>query len=183
MLKTGRNYLDGIPVDVERKRIRRINIRIGSDGTVKLSVPKCWATLADGEAFLRSKWKWAVAARAKLLSVPAAAKRPPTQEELYHLTTILGELNGQWAMRLGESGVSWKLRNMKTLWGSCHFTKRSITYSTSLARVPRELVEYVVVHELTHLKAHGHGPDFYALMDSRLPGWKTLRRQLAFVAQ
>lgn len=179
MLKTGRNYLDGIPVDVERKRIRRINIRIGPDGTVKLSVPKWWATVAEGEAFLRSKWKWAVAARTKMLSTPAAAKSPPTRDQLYRLATALGELNGQWALRLGEGGVSWKLRDMKTLWGSCHFAKRSVTYSTGLARAPRELVEYVVVHELTHLKAHGHGPDFYALMDERLPGWKALRRRLA----
>ena len=47
-----------------------------------------------------------------------------------------------------------------------------------LAKVPRELVEYVVVHELTHLKAASHGPRFYALMDARLPGWKDLRRRL-----
>lgn len=179
MLKTGRNYLDGIPVDVERKRIRRINIRIGTDGTIHLSVPKWWATLAEGEAFLRSKWKWAVSARTKLMSSPAAIRRPPTPEQLHRLRTVLGELNGQWAMRLGEPDVSWKLRTMKTLWGSCHFRKRIITYNTELAHAPRELVEYVVVHELTHLKAHDHGPNFYALMDVRLPGWKSLRRRLA----
>ena len=56
--------------------------------------------------------------------------------------------------------------------------KRQITYNAELARVPRELVEYVVVHELTHLKAANHGPRFYALMDERLPGWKLLRRKL-----
>ena len=37
---------------------------------------------------------------------------------------------------------------------------------------------YIVVHELTHLKAANHGPRFYALMDARLPGWKELRRRL-----
>lgn len=179
MLKTGRNYLDGIPVDVERKRIRRINIRIGTDGTVHLSVPKWWATIAEGEAFLRSKWKWAVATRSKLMSTPAAIRLPPTPEQLYRLKTMLDELNGQWATRLGEPNVSWKLRAMNTLWGSCHFRKRFITYNTELAHAPRELVEYVVVHELTHLKAHDHGPNFYALMDVRLPNWKLLRRRLA----
>ena len=67
---------------------------------------------------------------------------------------------------------------MKSLWGSCHFGRRRILFSTALARVPRELAEYVVVHELTHLKAHAHDARFYALMDARLPGWKDLRRRL-----
>ncbi len=52
MLHSGENVVDGVPVDVERKRIRRINIRIKPDGRVHLSVPKWWATLKDGEAFL-----------------------------------------------------------------------------------------------------------------------------------
>ena len=67
---------------------------------------------------------------------------------------------------------------MKSVWGTCHIRKRQITYNAELARVPRELVEYVVVHELTHLQAANHGPRFYALMDERLPGWKLLRRKL-----
>jgi predicted metal-dependent hydrolase len=53
-----------------------------------------------------------------------------------------------------------------------------VVYSAALARVPRELVEYVVVHELTHLKAHGHGEDWKRLMDMRLPEWRLLRRRL-----
>jgi predicted metal-dependent hydrolase len=179
MLKTGRNYLDGVPVDVERKRIRRINIRIGPDGTVRLSVPTWRATIAEGEAFLRSKWKWAMAARSKMLSVPDTIRRPPSPDETYRLSAVLGELNGQWAVRLGEPDVTWRLRAMKTMWGSCHFRKRHITYNTELAHAPRELVEYVVVHELTHLKAHDHGPNFQALMDARLPDWRSLRRRLA----
>ena len=47
-----------------------------------------------------------------------------------------------------------------------------------LALKPRELVEYVVVHELTHLKVHNHGAAFKALMDARLPNWRSLRRRL-----
>ena len=67
---------------------------------------------------------------------------------------------------------------MKTLWGVCHFSKRQITYARQLALKPRELVEYVVVHELTHLKVHNHGAAFKALMDARLPNWRSLRRRL-----
>ena len=178
MLHTGENFIDGIPVDVTRKRIRRINLRIGSNGRVALSVPLWWATLREGEAFLREKWHWVVEARKKVLSCPRVVREPISAVERLGLETILGELNGQWMVRLGEAGVTWKIRALKSLWGSCHFRKRHVLYNLELARAPRELVEYVVVHELTHLKVHNHGPDFHRLMDERLPGWRDLRHRL-----
>ena len=178
MIRSGDNLIDGIPVVVVRKRIRRINIRIHSDGRVSLSVPKWWATLKDAEAFLKSKWGWVVKTRSELLSRPPIVRMPVTDEERTSLMALLKELNDVWSARLGEADVTWKIRRMKSLWGSCHFRKRCIVYSTELAHVPRPMVEYVVVHELTHLKAHDHGPRFYALMDERLPAWKTLRRKL-----
>ena len=178
MIHSGTNLIDGIPVEVIRKRIRCINIRVKADGTVVLSVPKWWATLRQGEAFLREKWKWINKARTEVLARPAVLRAPVTDEEIESLRSLLDELTGLWSVRLHESGVTWKIRRVKSIWGTCHIRKRQITYNAELARVPRELVEYVVVHELTHLKAANHGPRFYALMDERLPGWELLRRKL-----
>ena len=179
MLKSGENFIDGVPVRVVRRRGRRINIRILDDGTVRLMVPHWWATLAQGAEFLASKWDWVLDARARVLARPPAA--PPIEAsdlEVLLLERLLTELHTLWTARLNEPGVTWKLRRMKTLWGVCHFSKRQITYARMLALKPRELVEYVVVHELTHLKVHNHGPAFKALMDARLPNWLQLRRRL-----
>ena len=154
MVHSGENIVDGVPVEVVRKRVRRISIRVKSDGRVAVSVPKWGATLAEAEAFLRSKWRWVLKVRAEALArPPSAADTPPTEAELSALSARLGELMARWAARLAEPGVTWRLRAMKTLWGSCHIVRRRITYNRDLAKVPRELVEYVVVHELTHLKA------------------------------
>ena len=177
MLHSGDNVVMGVPVAVERKRTRRINIRIGRDGVVRLSVPKWWATLKEGEDFLLSKWGWVVKAREKAMSRPAA-RAPCTEAEVAALRVLLCELNAHWAARLGEAGVTWRIRRMKSIWGSCHFRRRVVTYNSELARASRAHVEYVVVHELTHLKAPNHGPEFYRLMEERLPGWKALRREL-----
>jgi len=179
MIKSGENFIDGVPVRVVRRRGRRINIRILDDGTVRLMVPHWWATLAQGAEFLASKWDWVLDARARVLARPPAA--PPVEAsdlEVLLLEQLLAELHTLWTARLNEPGVTWKLRRMKTLWGVCHFSKRQITYARQLALKPRELVEYVVVHELTHLKIHNHGPAFKALMDARLPNWRQLRRRL-----
>ena len=183
MFRCGVNFIDGIPIEVTRKRIRRINLRVAQDGRIHLSVPTWGATLAAGEAFLRSKWKWAVETRRKVLS-HAAARAPVSAAERAALLALLGahgEADGLmplWAARLSEPGVSWRLRTMKSQWGSCQWRKRLITLNTELARHPPALVEYVVVHEFTHLQVHGHGPDFRALMDARLPDWRLRRRRL-----
>ncbi len=178
MLHSGENWVDGIPIDVERKRIRRINLRIGSDGRVHLSVPKYWATLADGEAFLNEKWAWVVRTRTELLARPPVDATPVTTFERRTLAAVLDELCRAWAARLGEADVAWRVRAMKSQWGSCHWRKRLLTFNAELARAPRDLTEYVVVHELTHLQTHDHGPKFYELMSARLPGWKALRTRL-----
>ena len=178
MFHCGTNFIDGIPVEVTRKRIRRINVRVAADGCIHLSVPFWGATLAEGEAFLRSKWRWAMEARTKALKRPAAVRTPVTPEERAALVKTLTELIGAWAFKLLESGVTWTIRPRKSVWGTCHWRKRFIVFNLELARVSRELAEYVVVHELTHLQVADHGPRFQALMDARLPNWRTLRRRL-----
>lgn len=180
MIHFGENVLDGIPVEVTRRRAWRIGIRVLQDGRIAVTVPKWGGTLREADAFLRSKWDWVVKTRAKVLAnpEPVPASVPPSRGEVESLRTHLADLNSRWAAKLGEKGVTWTLRAMKTLWGSCHVVRRRITYNTELAKVPREMVEYVVVHELTHLKTARHGPKFYRLMDERLPGWRELRRRL-----
>lgn len=179
MLRVGENELRGIPVEVVRGRARRISVRVTPDARVRLMVPLRGATLAEGEEFLLSKWRWVERTRAAAAANPPPPPPAPVgAAELERLHALLGELGARWAARLGEEGVTWRTRRMKTLWGSCHVRARSVTYSTDLARVPRELVEYVVVHELTHLRVANHGPAFGRLMDARLPGWRALRSRL-----
>ena len=179
MLKEGENRVDGVRVEVVRRRQKRINLRVGRDGSVRMSVP-VWGGggMGAAEAFLREQWGWVMRTRAKALATPATAARKATAEEMAELWRVLGELHGAWCAKLGERGVSWRLSTMKSRWGVCNWSKRSIGYSTMLATKPRELVEYVVVHELTHLQAHDHGPWFQTLMSQRLPGWRVLRKRL-----
>ena len=64
------------------------------------------------------------------------------------------------------------------MWGSCGAKRRILLFNLELARVPKECIEYVVVHELTHLKVQNHSKVFEALMTQRLPGWRNLRQKL-----
>ena len=94
------------------------------------------------------------------------------------LHPVLEQMVNEWLVRIGEAPVEWSTRRMKSEWGSCIARKRKLLFNLELARVPRECVEYVVVHELTHLAVQNHGPAFKALMTERLPDWKERRKQL-----
>lgn len=94
------------------------------------------------------------------------------------LKEYIGPLVERWAQKLDEPDVTWQVKEMKTMWGSCGIKRRSLLFNLELARVPKECIEYVVVHELTHLKVQNHNKVFEALMTKRLPAWRSHRKKL-----
>jgi len=69
------------------------------------------------------------------------------------------------------------IRRMETRWGSCT-PKGRIILNLKLIQVPKSYIDYVVMHELCHLKEHNHSPRFYALLNRVMPDWRTKRAQL-----
>jgi len=71
----------------------------------------------------------------------------------------------------------WRLRRMRAQWGSCCETGL-ITLNSRLVKAPLRLIDYVILHELVHLRHHDHGPGFEGLMDAHMPDWRRRRREL-----
>jgi predicted metal-dependent hydrolase len=69
------------------------------------------------------------------------------------------------------------IRTMKRRWGSCS-NKGIITLSTELIKLPDKFIEYVILHELCHLKHHNHGAGYYKLLSELYPDWKRVRKEL-----
>jgi len=69
------------------------------------------------------------------------------------------------------------IRTMKRRWGSCS-NKGIVILSTELIKLSDLYIEYVITHELCHLKHHNHGPNFYKLLTEMYPEWKTVRKEL-----
>ena len=84
----------------------------------------------------------------------------------------------QWVPRLRVRVAGYFLQRMRTKWGSCNHTARTIRLNTELVKKPRDLLEYVVVHELVHLRVPTHGERFVALMDEHCPTWREARAEL-----
>ena len=111
-------------------------------------------------------------------TTPAQRARLVTAFCAARLRERLAALLAFWLARFGEEPVRWTIRDMTTEWGSCTKTRRTLRFNLQLAHVPPDHVEYVVVHELSHLRVANHGPDFKALMDARLPDWRERRKAL-----
>ncbi len=87
-------------------------------------------------------------------------------------------LIAKWEPVMGVRVARLHVQRMKTKWGSCNHTARSIRLNTELAKKPPELLEYIVVHEMAHLMEPTHNERFTDLMDRFLPNWKHRRDQL-----
>ena len=70
------------------------------------------------------------------------------------------------------------IRNQKTRWGSCNPRTKKLWFSVGLVEKPDECIEYVVLHELAHLKIANHGADFKAFLSQFMPDWRVRQKQL-----
>ena len=79
---------------------------------------------------------------------------------------------------VGKHAARWRIRAMKTRWGSCNVRTAAITLNLQLAQYDVRALRYVITHELTHLWVRGHDAHFYARMDKYFPNWQNVRREL-----
>lgn len=84
----------------------------------------------------------------------------------------------KWERRIGVRVSAYFLQRMKTKWGSCNAKSRNIRLNTQLIQKPKDLLEYVVAHELVHLLEPTHSERFIALMDKHYPQWREARSEL-----
>lgn len=84
----------------------------------------------------------------------------------------------KWQLRLGVRINRFYVQRMKTKWGSCSFHSGNIRLNTELAKKPLACLEYIVVHEMTHLLESTHNSRFTGLMDQFMPKWRFYRDEL-----
>lgn len=81
--------------------------------------------------------------------------------------------------KTGVHADEFRIKNMKTRWGTCNIEKRRIWINLQLAKKPIECLEYVVIHELVHLMEKNHTHRFHALVEKYCPTWREAKKMLA----
>lgn len=95
-------------------------------------------------------------------------------DKLYRqqLAQKIGQFAAFWQKRLQLTAAGWRIRKMKTRWGTCNTFSRMITINYNLVRLPVECLEYIIVHELAHLYEPSHSSRFKNFLTQNLPDWK-----------
>jgi len=91
---------------------------------------------------------------------------------------LLPQRLDQLAAQNGLNYSSVAIRQLKSRWGSCSSAKH-ITLNLFLMQLPWHLIDYVLLHELTHTKVLRHGPPFWEELEKHAPGARKLRREIS----
>jgi predicted metal-dependent hydrolase len=94
------------------------------------------------------------------------------------LKAVVSALIVKWEPLMGVKVQKFFVRKMKTKWGSCSPDSKIIRLNTDLAKKPPECLEYIVVHEMTHLLEPTHNSRFVSLMDQFMPKWRFYKEEL-----
>ena len=94
------------------------------------------------------------------------------------LKVLVPDLLAKWQDVVGVQAADWRVKKMKTKWGSCNAQARRIWLNLELAKKPVNCLEYIIAHELAHLVERLHCQRFTALMDRAMPQWPRYRAEL-----
>ena len=94
------------------------------------------------------------------------------------LHEVVPPLVKKWERKLKVSVSGYFLQRMKTKWGSCNHSAGNIRLNTELVKKPKDLLEYVIVHEMAHLIEPTHSECFIAILEVHYPSWREARAEL-----
>jgi predicted metal-dependent hydrolase len=175
--------VDGGDIVVERKvnpRGRRAWLAVHPDGRATLSVPAGMRE-AEVERFVREQADWMRRQLARVsrykndIFLPRDRRSYLARKEDARklVAACIARLNGAYGFRYGRVSI----KDLRRNWGSCS-AKGNLNFNYKLAFLPLRLAEYVVAHELCHLKELNHSPRFWALVAKTFPDHRALRREL-----
>jgi hypothetical protein len=84
----------------------------------------------------------------------------------------------KWEKATGLKCSSWQTKYMTSKWGACNIAERKIWFNLQLAKKPVECLEYIILHELIHIRVKKHNADFTALMVKYMPFWREVKKKL-----
>jgi predicted metal-dependent hydrolase len=170
-----------IPLEfVRHPRARRYIIRVRPDGTVRVTVPR-WGSKREAEVFARQQQDWIERQRRRVSERAMPAASAYSDEEIRHAKARANRELPETLFRLAAvhgltvSRVS--IRNQRWRWGSCSPTGH-ICLNWRLVLMPEPVRDYVIIHELMHLRRLDHSRAFWALVAAACPGYQEARTWL-----
>lgn len=159
---------------VRLRRARRYVMRVRPDGDLRITIPR-GGSKAEALRFAERHMEWAERQRQRTLE----GRRPPAADQELR-TAAVRELPPQILTLAAQHGLSVNrvtIRNQRSRWGSCS-SRGHITLNCRLMLMPPEVREYILIHELMHLKQANHSIRFWRLVEAACPGFRDAERWL-----
>ncbi|MEE1008534.1 MAG: SprT family zinc-dependent metalloprotease [Agathobacter sp.] len=176
--------VDDLEVHIIYKNNKNMYLRVkGTDNKIEITAPFN-ITKNKIIEFVKNKEEWIYEAISRQKNLEKQRENeiviPPfvEREMRYELKKTIQSLLDKWEPVMNVYSCGFTIKKMKTRWGSCNVNSHHLNFNLALAKVPLECVEYVVVHELTHLLEPSHNARFWSLMEYYLKGSKMLRKKL-----
>jgi predicted metal-dependent hydrolase len=165
---------------VRHPRARRYVVRVKMDGSVRVTIPR-GGTKRDAAAFAESQRGWIAKQLTRVEQDRLRPREMIAPEVLRHerarakreLPPRLLELAAQFGLTVTRISV----RNQRSRWGSCS-RGGHICLNWRLTTLPDSVRDYVLVHELMHLRRMDHSPKFWKLVEAACPNWREARKFL-----
>ena len=162
------------------RRARRMRIAVYSDSSVILTLPFGFKPYG-ADKFIRQKFLWIKKSLDHFRKFPVRnMKKSSRRDYIANRQAALSLAKNkveQWNKFFGFSYNRVSIKNQKTRWGSCS-KKGNLNFNYKIVHLPERLTDYLIVHELCHLKEFNHSRNFWALVGSAIPDYKNLRKQL-----
>jgi predicted metal-dependent hydrolase len=177
--------LDPVLVFVRHPKARRYIIRVADDGTVRVTVPR-WGSKREAAAFAAQQQAWietqrARAARERERRTSNEGPSETTDERRARERGLFARATQELPPRLialaAQHGLTVSrvsIRNQRWRWGSCSRSGH-ICLNWRLVTMPEHVRDYVLIHELMHLKRMDHSPKFWKLVAEACPGYQDAR--------
>jgi predicted metal-dependent hydrolase len=168
--------MDG--VEVQRStRARRWRLEVPWGEPARLTVPQ-WTTRAEIELVLAQKRGWVEEQRRRQVPRLGLDRLEVSESEArIGARELVSALAEEEAQRLGVVYQRIRIGGQRTLWGSCS-PRGTLSFNWRLMLAPLEVLDYVVVHELCHLRVPDHSRRFWALVERQRPSWRRQRHWL-----
>jgi len=159
-------------------RARRLSISIKPFNPVRVTFP-ARVSLKKAQEFLESNLEWIAKALAgiKKTEQQKSAQPPLPPIDRNNAKAILTDRLNYWAQKYNFSYNRVFIKNQKSRWGSCS-NKNNINLNMNLVRLPQELADYVIIHELVHTKVRNHSKRFWSELDKYMGNARIMSKKL-----
>lgn len=161
------------------KRARSIRLAVYNDGRVLLTIPR-YVSTKQAENFFEEKKTWVEEKLRQFQNRPQRVKLGSKKEYLELKKEALAlamykieYFNKIYNLKYGDI----KIRDQKSRWGSCS-RRGNLTFNYRIALLSEELTDYVIVHELCHIKEFNHSKSFWNLVGLSIPNYPELKKKL-----